>query len=506
MSSTIPAVLDLDKAIASFRERVIESMSLGDLSSWDGTVLRQREQGIRQASLELAGQCIALLLNLLVNHRQAHQEATLRTQGLRRTGSLGMGTQSVRVLTVGNVCLRLQIPYVQGRSSKRGNQKRKSGQRGKASRGSFYPFLAWLGLSERVTPLVWTTVAQQGILSTSFAMARDQLSTWGIRLSEGRLQKLVYRFGAEGEGIREGNLEQLRQGALLTGEWLRDKRVVISTDGGRIRLRRNKRGKPRKTGRRGYKGPWKEPKLLTLYCVDENGQRQSSLEVPLIHDGTLRSADGFMELVEMHLVRLGIVHAQQVLLIADGADWIWTRFPKLLEKLGLPSERVLELIDFYHASEYLYAFAEATFSSKKAANAWAKQAASQLKRGQIKSLIAQMQTLVPQAKSKKKRDLAHKKLTYFTKQVQRFDYKRGRTLNLPIGSGAIESLIRQVVNLRIKGTGKFWLKHHAELILLCRCQWAAGTWDSFCNEILLAKLDDQYCLNSHSWLYKQSVA
>ncbi|MBT9314665.1 hypothetical protein IXB50_04435, partial [Leptothoe spongobia TAU-MAC 1115] len=212
------------------------------------------------------------------------------------------------------------------------------------------------------------------------------------------------------------------------------------------------------------------------------------------------------DLSEMHLVRLGIVHAQQVLLVADGADWIWNRFPNLLEKLAVPSEQVIELIDFYHASEYLYAFAEAAFSSKKAAKAWAKRACSQLKRGHIQTLISQMQTRAPQATSKKRRVLAHKKLTYFTKQVQRFDYQHAQRLNLPIGSGAIESLIRQVVNLRIKGTGKFWLKHHAELILLCRCQWAAGSWNSFCDEILLAKLAPKNVLNSQSYPYNQAVA
>ena len=149
MSSTIPAVLNLDKAITSFRESVIEAMSLGDLSSWDGTVLRQREQRIRQASLELTGQCITLLLNLLVSHSQAHQEAHSRTQGLRRIGSVGMGTQAVTVQTVGNVSLRLQIPYIQGRSSKRGTKKRQSGQRGKASQGSFLKWTQLIGQSGR---------------------------------------------------------------------------------------------------------------------------------------------------------------------------------------------------------------------------------------------------------------------------------------------------------------------------------------------------------------------
>ena len=59
-------------------------------------------------------------------------------------------------------------------------------------------------------------------------------------------------------------------------------------------------------------------------------------------------------------------------------------------------------------------------------------------------------------------------------------------LTLPIGSGAVESLIRQVVNLRLKGNGKFWLRRNAEIILHARCQWVAGNWNNFCDSILTA--------------------
>ena len=61
-------------------------------------------------------------------------------------------------------------------------------------------------------------------------------------------------------------------------------------------------------------------------------------------------------------------------------------------------------------------------------------------------------------------------------------------MKMPIGSGAIESLIRQVVNLRLKGNGKFWLLENAEAILHARCHWAAGGWLTFCDSILTAKL------------------
>ncbi len=65
----------------------------------------------------------------------------------------------------------------------------------------------------------------------------------------------------------------------------------------------------------------------------------------------------------------------------------------------------------------------------------------------------------------------------------RLNYPEIIEKKLPIGSGAIESLIRQVVNLRIKGNSKFWLKNNAEIMLHLRCQWIAGSWDAFCNSI-----------------------
>ena len=54
---------------------------------------------------------------------------------------------------------------------------------------------------------------------------------------------------------------------------------------------------------------------------------------------------------------------------------------------------------------------------------------------------------------------------------------------LPLGSGAVESLIRQVVNLRMKGNSKFWLQNNAEIMLHLRCQWIAKSWDNFSDSI-----------------------
>ncbi len=114
-----------------------------------------------------------------------------------------------------------------------------------------------------------------------------------------------------------------------------------------------------------------------------------------------------------------------------------------------------------------------------------------MKQGHAADLIAIMQTLVQQSSGERQKTLA-REYKYFTtgQQQGRLNYSQVAAIKLPIGTGAIESLIRQVVNLRLKGTGKFWLLEHAEVMLHARCQWAAGVWawTNFCDSIVTACL------------------
>jgi hypothetical protein len=485
MESNTAALLDFDQALQAFRTSVTPLLEIGDAQMWDGSKFKTREAQIVWAALVLAGQCIALLLHRLACSAEAHATATQRTHGMRRNGSQGHGRRTVTVLTIGNVAVRFKVPYVvTRRSSKRARRK---GQRGVARSANFYPFLAWLGIEEGLTPLVWTTVAKYGVLQASFEAARDTLHAWGIILSTKRIARLTYRFGQIGLNLRQRQLDQLKQGTLPEGQILAGQRVVLSVDGGRARLRHAKRGRRRANRRHGYRGDWKEPKVLTIYVVDQDGHKVSTQDIPLTNDGTFGGVDQFMQVLEMHLVRLGIRHAAQVLFLADGALWMWERIPALLRRLGCPEDRIIELLDFYHATGHLSAFAEIAFSNPKAAQAWFKKACAALKRGPATTLLQQMQTLCAQAKSKHRASLT-KELEYFQTRLSRLQYAQVATLKLPIGSGAVESLLRQVVNLRIKGAGKFWLVEHAEIMLHARCQWAAGVWEHFCASILTANL------------------
>ena len=66
---------------------------------------------------------------------------------------------------------------------------------------------------------------------------------------------------------------------------------------------------------------------------------------------------------------------------------------------------------------------------------------------------------------------------YFLRNKSRMAYAKLMALKLPIGSGAIESTVRRVVNLRLKGPSIFWCRASAEAILLLRSYYKAGRWN-----------------------------
>lgn len=480
MSKNISANLDLSKSILDFQETIIPLLDLtSNVSEWDGRTIRDQEQKIREASLILAGQCIALLLYNLSQLKEAQETAIDQTLGWWRAKSRRHGKCRRQVLTMGNVTVSLYLPYVvERRQSPKG--KKKSRHQG------FCPFLRWLGMEEGVTPLVWSTIAQYGTISSSFAAAGTTLIDWGIRISIKRIERLTYHFGRVGLSLREAKIFQLRNGSLPPGKVLKDQRVVICADGGRSKIRREKKGRRnRKTNRRGFHGEWVEPKLLTIYIVDEKGKKIKTGEIPITNDGTYGDFKDFLEILEMYLVSLGISQAKQILLLADGAKWIWKHIPPLLKRLNGPVPH--QLIDFYHVTEHLQDFADAAFSPEKERKTWFKQARCDLKRGKIASLLEKMKTIRKSARGQR-RQIMTEQINYLQGGFEkgRLNYEQISGFKLPIGSGAVESLIRQVVNLRLKGNGKFWLPRNAEIILHARCQWVAGNWNNFCDSILTA--------------------
>lgn len=478
------AILNLEQAVEKFSQEVRPLLDPTSEENWDGEKLKSRELAILQAGLRLVGHCIAILIYQLALNASVQLAANLAATGLAGLSYASQGMKSVTITLIGGVEVTIPATYKLARKKRGGRgRKRKRGKRGKSNGQGFYPILVLLGIGNKVSPLVRCLVTEAATQACSFEQARPRVAWLGLNFSASRIRRISEDFCQVGLMVRAQRLAELAK--MPTSQVLKGKRVALAVDGGRINIRRTyQSGRRRKSGWPGYKSEWKEPKLLIIYVFDEEGRKISSTEMPLVADGTMQGLEFFLEIVELYLRQLGIELADQVALLGDGANWIWDHIPPLLQKLGCQTEQVVQILDYCHACQHLYEVGEILFGKKKGKN-WAKKWAKKLKKGQASALLNEISNYLANQAGKKLKDL-QREYNYFLKHQTngRLNYPSFIIKGLPIGSGVVESLIRQVVNLRLKGCSKSWLKENAEAFLHARCQWAVGNWQSFCQAVL----------------------
>src|SRR6266700_4631057 len=103
----------------------------------------------------------------------------------------------------------------------------------------------------------------------SLAEAQDVLAARGVEVDPKPVRLIAYRYAA-----RARLAQQIERTAFEDS--VAGRRVVISSDGGRMRLRETKRGPKTTKGRRRSTGAWREPKVLIVYGVDAEGKRAAS--------------------------------------------------------------------------------------------------------------------------------------------------------------------------------------------------------------------------------------
>jgi hypothetical protein len=104
---------------------------------------------------------------------------------------------------------------------------------------------------------------------------------------------------------------------------------------------------------------------------------------------------------------------------------------------------------------------------------WRTQQRRLLLQGQVEQVIAAVQAICRGRTSKAIRT----QWNSFIKNQSRMAYAKLLAMKLPIGSGAMESTVRRVVNVRLKGPSLFWCRASAEAILLWRSYYKAGRWN-----------------------------
>ena len=183
---------------------------------------------------------------------------------------------------------------------------------------------------------------------------------------------------------------------------------------------------------------------------------------------------GFGPLLYTLASTAGLANAKQVVVLGDGAPWIW----KLAEE-HFPGS--VQIVDLYHAKEHVWAVAHAVFGqSSQEACTWAKAACDLLTHGQIEELVAQIEELPaispPPGQSK---SIPEQAVGYFTTNAERMRYPTFRAQGMHLGSGIAEAACKTVVSTRAKRSGMRWTPQGLDALLPLRTAALSHTYHPF---------------------------
>lgn len=360
--------------------------------------------------------------------------------------------------------------YASKSKSKRKGKKKK---RGPNAGNGCHLLLEYWGCINKATPGYYSYISMLCVLCPSFDIVLQILKDQNIQSEYKRIQNLVYEVGKKCFSNRV-------QIGLKHNENVVGKRVIISVDGGRTRTREENPDKESSTGKK-YDTPWREPKLFVIHILDKDGSIIKT-ELP-IYDAVIDGnngklpADSCFDLLSDYLKKLKINKAQEILFIADGAEWIWNRAKSTLLKLGVSEENIYEAVDYYHALEHISDILSKLKKSKKKKADLFKELKKLLWEGKIEQLISKITGLA------KDRKVILDKLSYFHNHINRMNYEKLRQNKLPCGSGIVESAIRRVINLRFKSPSSFWKKENVIKLIFLRAIFLAGRWNIMINRL-----------------------
>lgn len=222
-------------------------------------------------------------------------------------------------------------------------------------------------------------------------------------------------------------------------------------------------------------GKWKEAKMGRIFKSSSNVN--ISKERGIITDSQyvvhLGGHKDFLAKFEYYLDDL-----KSLAIIADGVKWIWNWADDFYPN-------AIQTLDYFHALEHLCEFAISWFKEPAKRSAWIGKQAKRLLEEDVGIVIKCLKQL-PQSSNKKTEAQKNKLIKYYTKNKKRMSYciflKRG----FLIGSGAIESAHRTVLQQRMKLSGQRWTKNGFQQIANIRATRKSGNWNRVIDLVKIA--------------------
>ena len=327
----------------------------------------------------------------------------------------------------------------------------------------FAPADSALGLHVRApaSPRVQEICALTVLRAPAGEAEKDVWRLHGLTLGASTLHREARRQGERALQIRDAE-EQLTQSLQGIAELAaraptlpKHTTLVLEIDAWNIRERDNWRKTQAILKAGGELGRWHWVYTGTVFRLDQRGTTESGR--PVIADrgfiATRKGIDSFQRQLYAEALQRGLLAAETVLVLADGAIWIW----------NLADDRfkgATQRVDLHHVQEHLWDLAaELHGKGTPEAQAWVRPYLQWLEKRTDGALdvIHSLEELHKNIAefSKKEREAIAKELAYFEGHKNRMDYKTGKALGQPVGSGAIESTCSQYQR-RFKLTGQFW--------------------------------------------------
>lgn len=264
-----------------------------------------------------------------------------------------------------------------------------------------------------------------------------------VEIGDSQIQRIVYCYGQ----ALEKTIETSR-----TLPPLKPKEVLyVEVDGSMIFTRDDK---------------WKEVKVGRVFkdcdCIDPNGKSSCIRHSQYL--AYLSNSHYFTSKMDDLIESYGDID-KRLVFISDGAlwirNWISDAFPQ-----------AVSILDYFHVLEHLFEFVNIHFQDPKQGAKWAEKQKKLLLESNVNQVINNIK------KTGSKSRIAEKLITYYETNINRMDYKTYKKIGCGIiGSGAIESAHRTVIQKRMKQSGQRWSSKGAQNMLNLRVTYMNDNWN-----------------------------
>lgn len=295
----------------------------------------------------------------------------------------------------------------------------------------------------------------------------------GVSVTTKTVERLSEGVGEQIERQNQRGLEQILSGKVipLVSKFSIPK-MYIAIDGSGVpvvaRETEGRQGKD-ETGR----AKTREAKLgcvFTQTAVNEKGHPVRE-EDSTTYVGAIETAEAFGKRIYAEAVRRGMREAETVIILGDGAKWIW----------GIAEEHfygTIQIVDLYHAREHLAKLSKLVYGSdSEKSKEWSAARREQLDAGDVQAVVVSMSRLRP--KDKKIQKAVQTEMDYFSGNAERMRYADFRKRGLFVGSGVVEAGCKTVFGQRLKLSGMHWTVKGSNAIIALRCCQLSGRWEEF---------------------------